>query len=182
MIRLAVAVAMAVLLVGTMPLPAQDMPEPAPQREWLKQWVGEWEYDNVSEVAPGQPPLRFSGTESVSMIGAYWLLAQNRAVVEGARFAAVLTLGYDAGAEKYTGTWVDSNSDYMWTYEGMLNEADGSLILSTEGPALDNPNIMTRYREVISFKTPDHKVHKGAYRTKDNEWIPFLTINYRRMK
>jgi hypothetical protein len=46
---------------------------------------------------------------------------------------AVWTVGYDPQKKKYVGTWVDSVTPYLWTYEGSLDASGRILTLETEG-------------------------------------------------
>ena len=39
--------------------------EPQKEHEWLQKLVGEWASEAEATMEPGQPPAKFTGTESV---------------------------------------------------------------------------------------------------------------------
>src|SRR5688500_8662175 len=108
------------LVVFTLPSYGDDLPgsvTPTEQHQWLEQFAGEWEVETEINI-PGQEPVKCTGTESAHMIGGLWLVAEGQGDMLGTPFNSVLTLGYDSARDKYIGTWVDSCTGHLWTYEG----------------------------------------------------------------
>src|SRR5687768_11690315 len=150
------AALLAVAAVGA----AQDAPPvPVPQKEhqWLQQFVGEWTAEGQAFMAPGQPPVKVTGTESVRALGGLWIVAESKSRMMEMPFTGLLTLGYDAEKKKFVGTWVDSVSGYLWTYEGTLDPTGKVLTLETEGPCPQAPGRLSRFREVLEAKGKDYK-------------------------
>jgi hypothetical protein len=181
-----VALAGAVLVVSIgVALAASDeipqMPEPQKEHQWLQQLAGEWECD-VECFLPEQPVMKSKGTESVRSVGGFWVLAENRGEFQGAPFHGILTLGYDAEGKKYVGTWVDSMSGHLWTYEGSVDAAGRALTLEAEGPCCMTPGKDAKFREVLEVKDKDHKTFRSAVQGEDGKWIPMMSIEYRRKK
>ena len=47
------------------------MAEPQQEHRWLERFLGEWTYEAEAVMAPGQPPMKSSGTESVRSLGGF---------------------------------------------------------------------------------------------------------------
>ena len=154
------------------------------EHQWLQQLAGEWDGEVEAQLQPGQPPEKSKGTETIRGVGEYWVLSQIEGIcpVTDAPFAGVLTLGFDAERGKFVGTWVDSMSSYFWEYEGTLDPARNALTLETEGPCPMAPDKQSKFREVIEFKSKDHKVFTTSVQGENGEWVTMMTCNSRRKK
>jgi len=179
--RFKMAAFMMTMLVGAVALVAQPpMPGPEKEHEWLKQLVGEWESESEMMMAPGQPPIKAKGSESVRAIGALWVVADVKGDSPMGPMTALLTLGYEPKKKKYIGTWIDSMMNHMWLYEGTLDATGKILTLETEGPNMMDPSKRAKYRDVIEIKSKDHKVMTSSALGEDGKWTTFVTANYRR--
>jgi hypothetical protein len=157
-------------------------PEPQTEHAWLKQLVGEWEYDTEACLEAGKPPVKITGTEQVRMVGGFWAISEYSAKLSDSPFTGILTLGFDGEKKKYVGTWIDSMNSYLLHYEGTVDTAGKSLTLLTEGPDPAAPGKRCKFKEVIEVKDRDHKVVTTSMQGDDGKWVPLMTINYRRMK
>lgn len=157
-----------------------ELPTPGPQHAWLQQLVGEWK-STGEMIVPGQPTVTTEGTETVRAIGGFWIQAENRGDFMGTPFTGLLTLGYDSKREQYVGSWIDSFNDYLWTYEGSVDEAGKALTLETEGPCHAGPAETARFREVLDIRSPDHYVFTSSMQGEDGSWTTFMRIVYRRI-
>jgi hypothetical protein len=179
----ALAGVVVLLLAGAAACQAQEAPEmPAPEKEheWLAQLVGEWNSEGEVQMAPGQPPIKCQGTESVRAIGGFWIIATNNGTFMEMPTTGVLTLGYDPEQKKYVGTWVDSMTSYLWKYEGAVDDSGKILTLLAEGPNPMAPGQTMKFRDMIELKSKDHKVLTSSVQTDDGQWQTFMTMNYRR--
>jgi hypothetical protein len=179
--KMGVLAVMAVL-VGGVGIRAEDTPKmPVPQKEheWLKQLEGEWETEVTMFLAPGQPPVKNKGTESVRSIGAFWSVAEHKGEFMGAPFCGVMTVGYDAQKKKYVGTWVCSMCDLLWQYEGTVNGQ--VLTLNTEGPCCMSGKVV-KMKDVIEIKDRDHKVMTSYMLGEDGKWVTVMTLHSTRKK
>lgn len=159
-----------------------EAPKPEEQHEWLTQLAGRWELEGEVISGPDQPGLKCSGKETIRAIGPFWIVAETENSIMDMQMTGVLTLGYSPKSEKFVGTWIDSMTDYIWNYEGTLDEAQKKLTLLTEGPSHNDPNKTAKYREVLEVKDKDHKVFTSSIQADDGQWLTFVTINYTRVE
>jgi len=170
---------------------AQQMPEgmppmpppPGDGHKWLDQLVGKWTFESEMSMGEGQPSMNSTGTDTVRSLEGRWVLCELLNEVPGmGSMRAVLTLGFNPETGKYQGTWVDSVTDHLWVYVGTLDPTRKILTLEATGPNMMDPSKGdTQYRDVIEFKTPDHRTLTSSAMV-DGEWVQFMTANYRRVK
>lgn len=153
-------------------------PSPPRPHTFLMPFIGEWETE--SEVVPGPftHPTVMRGTEKVRALG-QWIVSEGEVPLEGELFRVILTLGYDESRQRFAGTWVDSMQGYLWIYEGRLDPSGKRLTLETEGPSIIDPGKRTRYREILEWKSADHRVH-SAYIQDGAGWDPIARVHSRR--
>ncbi len=155
--------------------------EPQKEHQWLQRFIGEWTFEGETPMEPGQPPSKFTGTESVRSIGDLWFLAEGQGEMPGGGAATtLLTLGYDPQKQRYVGTWIGSMMTHLWVYDGALDGAGRVLTLDAEGPHMAAEGKLAKYQDVIEFKSDDHRVLTSRMLGEDGEWHQFMTANYRR--
>jgi hypothetical protein len=93
-----------------------------------------------------------------------------------------MTLGYDPARGKFVGTFVASMMTHLWVYEGTLDSAGKVLTLDTEGPGMAGDGKMVKYKDVIEFKSDDHRTLTSHMLGDDGKWQQFMTAHYRRKK
>lgn len=157
-----------------------QLPQPQEEHQWLQKLTGEWTSTMSINPGPGQEEMTFEGTETTRSIGEFWIVAENKSSMMGQEFTGLFTLGYDPEKEKYIGTWIDSMTSHLWTYEGAVDEAGKKLTLETEGPSPTGGT--TKFRETIELKSPDHKVFTSSFQLEDGSWAEMVTVDYRRKK
>lgn len=170
--------AMAAILV----LPAVLAAQPTKEHEWLHQLAGQWDADIEIFAEPGKPPMKLKSTEDTRRIGGYWILSEGEVTGSPMPFKRALTLGYDPQKKKYVGTWVDSNSPNIGSYEGSLDEAGKTLTLEGDMPSPFVPGAIVRMRQVIEVKSPDQKVLTTSVKGEDGNWLTLVTLDARRKK
>jgi hypothetical protein len=159
------------------------MAKPQQEHQWLHKLVGEWTYEGEAMMEPGKPPHKFSGTESVRSLGGLWILAEGEGEMPGGAAATMLlTLGYDPQQKQYVGTWIGSMMTHLWVYEGALDAAERVLTLDAEGPNMATEGKMAKYKDVIEFKSDDHRVLTSQMLGDDGKWRGVMTANYWRKK
>lgn len=156
-----------------------EMPAPVEQHQWLKKFVGEWTTE-FQLTSPDGQSMKESGTESVRAVGDFWITSDMRSTFLGDPYAAVLTLGYDPKKEKYIGTYVDSMTSLLWTYEGTLDEDKKKLTLMTEGEMPGGEKV--KFRESHEFKSDDHRIFTSEMIGPDGEFMEMLTVHAHRKK
>jgi len=159
--------------------------EPQKEHHWLDRLVGEWTYESEAPMAPGQPLVKHTGTESVRSLGGVWVLCEGRSApgeTPEETGTTVMTLGYDPLKKRYVGTFIGSMMTYLWLYEGELDPTGRFLTLDAEGPSFTAEGKMAKYKDVIEFKSDDHRVLTSNYLDDDGKWNEFMTAHYRRIK
>jgi len=163
----------------------QTMPvvEPQEQHRWLQRLVGEWTFEGEASMGPGQPPEKFTGTESVRSLGGLWILAEGQGECPGGGAATtMMTLGYDPQKKRYVGTWIGSMMNHLWVYDGALDAAGRVLTLETEGPNMAAEGKVAKFKDVMELKSDDHRVLTSRAMGEDGAWHTFMTAHYRRKK
>lgn len=157
-----------------------NLPPPAPEHAWLQRFVGEWDVEVEARMAPDAPPFVSRGVERIRSLGGYWVVGEAQSATTP--YCNVSTIGFDPGRAKYIGTWQDSMSSHLWTYEGTVNAAGDTLTLETEGPAPFSPQARARYRDVTEFKSKNHRVFTSSRLEANGNWITHVTVHSRRRK
>jgi hypothetical protein len=158
------------------------MPAPQKEHEWLNQLGGEWETAGEMHMAPDAEPIKSTGTDTARMLGGFWLVSDVKGDVMGTSVEARLTLGYDTKKKKYIGTWIDSMTNYMWHYEGSVDDTGKVLTLNTEGPGFQGGDKLTKFKEVIEIKNKDERTFTSSYQNEDGKWTKLMSVKYRRKK
>ena len=155
--------------------------EPERAHHWLRKLVGEWTYETDAPAEAGQAPAKVTGTESVRALGAIWVLAEGKGEMPGAGpVTTLMTLGYDPARKRFVGTWIGSMMTHLWIYDGELDRDERVLTLNSEGPGMSGDGTTAQYRDVIEFKSDDHRVLTAFVRGNDGTWQSFMTADYRR--
>lgn len=155
--------------------------EPTQEHKWLSRFVGEWSYEIEAVMKPGEPPEKFTGTESVKRLGEIWIVAEGEGEMPGgATGATMYTLGFDPKLNKFVGVWVGSMMAYLWDYRGELNSAGDTLTMESEGPAFDGTDKITQYKDVHYFVSENERTLTGNILLEDGSWMPMMTCRYKR--
>ncbi len=134
-------------------------------------------------MGPDKPTEKSKGTESVRSLDGLWFVAEGRCEMPGGGPATtIMTLGYDPAKKRYLGTWIGSMMTHLWVYDGGLDPSGKVLTLDTEGPSFTAEGKMAKYKDVIEFKSDDHRVLTSHALGDDGKWHQFMTANYRRRK
>ncbi len=157
--------------------------QPQKEHEWLQKMVGEWTSEAEAVMGPDKPPEKFTGTESVRSVGGVWVMCEGRGEMPGGGITTTfMTLGYDPAKKRYLGTFFGSMMTHLWVYDGGLDAAGKVLTLDTEGPHFGAEGKMAKYKDVIEFKSDDHRVLSSHMLGDDGKWHGFMTAHYRRKK
>lgn len=152
------------------------------EHEWLQQFVSGWTIEGEGDMGPDQPVHKFSGTEHVRRIGGLWIQGESTGTTPGGTPATMqITLGYDPQKQCYVGTWLGSMMSFLWRYEGSVDATGKILTLDASGPVMDGgPARMTRYQDIFTFASPDHRILTSRMQLADGNWMQFMTAHYRR--
>lgn len=133
-------------------------------------------------MGPDEPPMKCSATMTTRMLGGFWVINETEGDIMGMRFNAIQTIGYDTTTKKYVGTWIDSMMNYMWRYEGTVDEAGKMLTLEAVGPNFMVEGKEAKFRDAYEFKSADHIIATSSMLGEDDKWVTFMTGHIRRKK
>lgn len=176
----AIVLAAGVLLLAQ---EAPQMPQPVKEHEWLQQLVGTWDAEAEMHGEPGQPAMQSKGIETVRSVGGFWVQTEMKSTLpwdSSAPFTGIMTLGYDPGARKYRGTWIDSMTSHLWIYEGALDATGKVLTLETRGPCPHRPGELANFRETIEIKDAHIRTFTTSIQNEDGTWTKMMTATSRR--
>jgi hypothetical protein len=164
---------------------AQDMPmgtKPVKEHEWLKNLIGEWRTEAEMMMAPDQPPMQSSGTETVTDLGGLWAIAEGRAQMPGGEEMIYKSgIGYDVSFKEYRGFWVASVSSHLWKYTGEMSADGKKLTLNCVGPHMEKDGETANYRDVHEL-IDDRTRTMTSFGQQDNgEWTQFMKVEFTRM-
>ncbi len=160
--------------------PVPQMPGPVKEHEWLKQLEGKWVNETEIFMKPDEKPMKGAGTEDVRLMGGFWIIGEGTGEMMGLTMKSVLTLGYDPEKKKYVGTWVDSMSSHLWTYQGTLDATGKILTLETEGPCPMKPGTISKFKEVIELKGKNEKLFTSSIQGEDGKWTTMVKVSSKR--
>jgi hypothetical protein len=136
-----------------------------------------------ASMGPDQPPMTSKGSEVVRSLGGLWTVAEGKGEMpDGKPATMIMTLGYDPLKKRYVGTWIGSMMTHLWIYDGEIDASGNVLTLAADGPSFTDPNATAKYRDVIEFKSDDHRVLTSHLLGDDGKWTQFMTAHYRRTK
>lgn len=154
---------------------------PQPEHRWLHRLVGEWTYEAEALMEPGSPLEKCSGSENVRSLGDLWILAEGEGQMpDGSLATMLMTLGYDTGRKRFVGTWIGSMMAHLWVYDGALDAGGTALTLDSEGPGMTGREKMTRFRDVIEFRSNNLRTLTSQMQAEDGSWLTVMTASYRR--
>ena len=153
--------------------------EPQKEHRWLDQLLGEWTVtSDMMDPASGDVS---PWIERVRSLHGLWVVAEGEGEMPGGGAATtIMTLGYDPRRQCYVGTWIGSMMTHMWVYEGHLDSAGKVLTLDCEGQDFEQPERMARYQDIITMKSPDHRLLTARMLAADGTWKQIMQAEYRR--
>ena len=93
--------------------------KPGPEHATIAKTAGKWTCTVKSWMDPAGEPMVSEGTEESEMImGGRYLQSHFKGSMMGRPFDGMGLLGYDNVKKKYVGTWMDSMSTGIMSYEG----------------------------------------------------------------
>ena len=153
------------------------------EHEWLQRLVGEWTYESDAKMAPDQPSIKFTGTESVRSLGGIWVICDGKGEMPGGGTGlTIMTLGFDAAKKRFVGTFIGSMMTNQWVYDGALDSTGTKLALDSEGPSFAGDGTLAKYTDTIEFTDANHRVLTARVLMPDGKWQEFMTSRYTRVK
>lgn len=149
------------------------------EHKWLDRLVGEWTVTSDASVAKDHPEW----SESARSLGGVWVVAEGRGEMPGGGAGTtIMTLGYDPKKQLYVGTFIGSMMDYLWVYEGVVDESGKTLTLDTVGPDFEGEGKIVRYQDIVSFTDNDHRELTSRVLGSDGQWKQVMSARYARRR
>lgn len=153
-----------------------EMPQSRSEHAFLNRLVGRWQV-KAAEMSDGS-----DWVEIVRSLHGIWFLAEGHGrMPDGQEATTLLTLGHNGQTGKYTGSWIGSMMEHLWTYEGELSDDGQTLSLYATGPSFGDPSVMQEYREQIIFTDKDNRIFTSSTHEPDGSWKEFMRADYRRI-
>ena len=160
-------------------LSAQEVPGAsvaAKEHEFLQKFVGQWDMESEGSGVQGKAVMKSS------MLGKLWLVNSSDHKVSGMKMKSIQMIGYDTEKKKYVGIWADSMINYMWHYEGTVDETGKKLTLDAEGPSMTGDGEMAKYQDAYEFKDNDTIIATSAVQAEDGKWTVMMKGTAKRRK
>jgi len=150
---IAAALTLAAGLAGAAAWQEQEIPRARPEQEhdFLKNYVGEWDFTQSMRMSPADPWMEIQGTQTGRLVGDLWLLLEWKSDLEGAPMTGIGLVGYDPKKEKFVSTFVDSMHTAMASGEATLERRTLTTEVSTTDPKTGKP-AKTRVVERVTGK------------------------------
>lgn len=153
-----------------------ETPKPREDHAFLNRMIGRWQV-SAADMSDGS-----DWVETVRSLHGIWFLAEGHGrMPTGQEATTLLTLGHNGQTGKYTGSWIGSMMEYLWTYEGELSADGQTLNLYAKGPSFADSNVMQDYREQIIFTDDDNRIFISSSLQPDGSWSEFMRAQYRRL-
>jgi uncharacterized protein YndB with AHSA1/START domain len=163
---------------GTAAMPG--MPLPAPQHGWLHRLLGDWTFETEG-VGPDGKAFRTRGTERVRALGPFWIVGEGEGECPLSGTArTIVTMGFDARAGRFRGSWVGSMMGSIFVYDGALDPATNTLALDTQGPAFKGDGDAP-YRDVLQLAGDDTRTMTGNLVGADGSLTRLMGVTFRRI-
>ncbi len=163
--------------------------EPTDAHRWLQRLVGTWTFEldtpDAPEMCAGASGEALSesctapGREVVRPIGSLWIVAEGHAGSGKDAWQSQMTLGYDPGKGRFTGTFVGSMMTHLWLYDGALDASGDTLVLHADGPDFSGAG-MTKYVDRITLRADGVRKLTSEILGADGKWTQFMSATYRR--
>lgn len=154
------------------------------EHQWLAQLAGNWTFESECAAGPdpAQPPMKSTGKVVARTLGGLWVLLEGEGdTPDGQMCQSIITLGYDATAQKFVGSFIASVMGQLWIYSGTRDAAKRVLVLDTVGPKFDGPGT-ANYQDIFEMIDQDHWTLSSQVQGDDGNWTKFMTAHYHRVK
>ncbi len=161
---------------------AMKMMEPGPHHEHMAKLVGDWKATAKFWMQPGAPPMESPGTMKISLImGGRYMVSDYDSSFMGQPFKGMALDGYDNMRKMHVGTWVDTMSTGIMSYEGHCS--DDHKVLTTYSE-VDDPmsGQKVKLRNVTTEIDDDHFTYESFAENPQGEGeMKVMEIAYERM-
>ncbi len=145
----------------------------------VRRKVGDWLVRCTYFMGGETDPIEVAGRERGEMLGDLWCNSRFEADMLGSPLSGNASLGFDPVKGKYVGTWKDSATPFLYTFEGDFDAAEG--VFEMEGINFDPVRrCPANYRSRIEFISKDEHILNLSIDVPDNDPIMVLRYHYTR--
>jgi hypothetical protein len=151
------------------------------EQEWLDHLVGNWDCVGSSALDPDKEPEVNRGHETFRRLGDHWVISEGESTsLSGEVSSGMFTIGFDTEKQTFVGAFICTELSNLWVFSsGTLSEDGSSLTLETEAPDfMAKDGSTTKFREVFSFDSPDHRTLTAFMLRSDGEWERIARSEY----
>ncbi len=157
--------------------------QPTAEHQWLERFLGKWTFETSCDMGPGQAPMVSTGEEEYVALGKLWVIGSGMsAMPDGAPAFNQTTIGYNPTKKLFVGAFITSVMDYLWPYEGAIDEARTKISLRSVGPSFGaHGGSMADYLDVYEFQDDSHRTLTSFQAQPDGTWHQFMQAKYIRV-
>ena len=161
------------------PLAGEDLIGPAPEHAEIRRKVGEWNVRCTYFMGGVGDPIEVDGRERGEMLGELWCNSRFEADMLGSPLSGNASLGFDPVKKRFVGTWKDSATPFLYTFEGGFDAA--ASLLDMAGTNFDPVRrCPATYRSKVEFLSDDEHILNLSIDVPEGEPIKVLRYHYRR--
>lgn len=164
----------------TAPAPDTTLGKTPEHAEVLRK-AGDWLVRCTYYMGGEADPIEVDGRETGQMLGDLWCNSRFEADMLGSPLQGNGSLGFDPVKKKYVGTWKDSATPFLYTFEGTFDPVIGVFDLAGENfdPVRQ---CLAVYRSRVEFISADEHVLDLSIDVPEGLPIKVLRYHYRRKK
>ena len=156
-----------------------DLLKASPAHAELQRKAGDWTVRCTYFMGGEADPIEVDGVEHGQMLGELWCNSRFEADMLGSPLRGNGSIGFDPVKEKYVGTWKDSATPFLYTFEGDF-DADAN-VLEMSGVNFDPVRrCPATYRSRLEFTSADQHVLELSIDVPDGAPIRVLRYEYTR--
>ena len=147
----------------------------------LQHEAGSWDAVVKTWSAPDAEPALSRATETNHMLGDMWVVGVFESGSKEATYRGQSQVGYDPVAKKYVGTWIDTMSPFLNTFEGTMQ--GNQLTMRTKD--LDPKSGQQKLTKMVTtYVDKDHKTFESfePIPGKQDQWWKTMEVHYTRRK
>lgn len=152
---------------------------PGPEHSFLRRKVGTWDVSCEYFFDPSREPVRAEGVDIVEAVGDYWIVARGSFELPGLTVVGQALTGYDPVEQRFVGTWFDSATPFLYSFEGLFDtERD---LLEMTGMNIDpQTGRPVHYRSKELFGAPDARLFELLVESTPGMETQILRYEYTR--
>ena len=149
----------------------------APEFARLQKDVGDWDASITITPQPGAPPQSSTGRLSARLIsGGRWLVTDFKNHTTG--FEGHGIYGFNPGAKRYVGTWVDDMRTNLYVGEGDWDESASTMTYEWKAAMPDGRSMA--WRETTKRVSADEQLFRVLFPLPDGGEFEMMRVVYRR--